>query len=860
MALVSINLAASAATITVINDDPPGVGLNDTTSRNPVGGNPGQTLGEQRLFAFEFAAGLLGNKIASDVEILVEASLGPLACNSNSATLGRAGPRISVADFGSGQPDTFYAIALANALAGEDLQPAGTTPETDIGAEFNGNIDNNNNCLQGISWYYGVDGNAPSNTVDFPASVTHELIHGLGFVSFVNTTTGSFPSDIPTAFDRFVFDLDVGQFWPALTNAERLESVTNDGDVVFDGPLTTTNGAPSLTNGVNDGRVQIFAPSPVQGGSSIAHWDSDLLPNALMEPADTGDIDINDGIGLAACLLSDIGWNLIGNTNCPDISNSNALPVLTVSPSPVDFGIVETGMTELATVTISNGGTASLTITNIVAPGDPFAITAQECSEGGTITPGEACDITVEFSPTSTGSFSDSLNIASDGGNESIALTGDSTPEQAPVIVIDPASVEFGSITTGDSAQQSVTVRNSGNADLILGALSTPSTPFTKLASGDNCSNNTLEPAAQCMFILRFAPPRAGNFSGRITVASNDGDIAVPLSGSGQSSAMPAIEVTPAAIDFGNIGVGSNDSRGIDVRNAGSAALQISTIDTPTAPFAVTQQNCVDRTLAPGGNCRVTVRFTPTTTGNAMQSLGIVSDDAVNPNVVVSLAGNGVIDSDADGVADTIEDNAPNDGDGNDDGIPDSNQATVTSLPGARDDYVTLETDAGVFANVRAEEAPSRVELPDNITFDNGFFAFDITGLTPGASATVILLLPRPANAYYKYPADDMGSTPAVRFDFDETSNTGARVDANRVLLHLRDGGRGDADVAVNGVITDPGGPGFNIEKEDDAAGSGGGGGCTMGPSSRQRFDPTFLVLLLLATTLLGMRRSHLSV
>ncbi|MBL8112833.1 MAG: peptidase, partial [Acidobacteria bacterium] len=41
--------AAPAATITIINADPAGVGFNDPTPAAPVGGNMGMTIGEQRL-------------------------------------------------------------------------------------------------------------------------------------------------------------------------------------------------------------------------------------------------------------------------------------------------------------------------------------------------------------------------------------------------------------------------------------------------------------------------------------------------------------------------------------------------------------------------------------------------------------------------------------------------------------------------------------------------------------------------------------------------------------------------------------------------------------------------------------------
>ena len=42
----------AAATITIVNGDPAGVGFNDATVVAPIGGNAGTTLGQQRLNAF----------------------------------------------------------------------------------------------------------------------------------------------------------------------------------------------------------------------------------------------------------------------------------------------------------------------------------------------------------------------------------------------------------------------------------------------------------------------------------------------------------------------------------------------------------------------------------------------------------------------------------------------------------------------------------------------------------------------------------------------------------------------------------------------------------------------------------------
>ena len=90
LVLVPAPTASAAATITIVNVNAPGVGFNDPTPLPPVGGNPGTTLGQQRLNVFTQAAGIWGATLDSSVEILIQASFVPLTCTATSAVLGSA--------------------------------------------------------------------------------------------------------------------------------------------------------------------------------------------------------------------------------------------------------------------------------------------------------------------------------------------------------------------------------------------------------------------------------------------------------------------------------------------------------------------------------------------------------------------------------------------------------------------------------------------------------------------------------------------------------------------------------------------------------------------------------------------------
>ncbi len=248
-------------------------GFNDPTPVEPVGGNPGRTLGEQRLGVFERAAGIWSALIDSDVEIVVQSMMNPLFCEGGAATLGTAAAFTAVRDFdGAPLADTWYHVALARSLSGEDLSPG----YPDMFAVFSTNIDNG--CIPGIDgWYYGVDGNPPPGTIELLPIVLHELAHGLGFANLAREEDGVLFQGIPDIYTRFTFDHVAGQTWADMaTNRERVASALRCGQVSWNGPLVTAEapnflalGAPVLSVEQPGAIVGDFTLAPARFGPML---------------------------------------------------------------------------------------------------------------------------------------------------------------------------------------------------------------------------------------------------------------------------------------------------------------------------------------------------------------------------------------------------------------------------------------------------------------------------------------------------------------------------------------------------------------------------------------------------------------
>jgi hypothetical protein len=249
LAALAAASSAQAADLIPVNLDGANEGYNDNTPATPVGGNYGTTKGEQRRIVAQYAAAMWGSVLKSDQPIYIAAQFNPLGAN----VLGSAGAVTVHANFGNAPvANVWYPAALADAISGIDLAPT----SYDISSQFSSDF----------SFYYGLDGKTPAGQINFLDVVMHEFGHGLGFQNFETEATGAFLSGRADIYSVYTYDNTTGKFWTAMTQAERVTSALNYGNVVFTG-ANATAGAKLLLDDRKDFRVT--APAPVAGNYAI---------------------------------------------------------------------------------------------------------------------------------------------------------------------------------------------------------------------------------------------------------------------------------------------------------------------------------------------------------------------------------------------------------------------------------------------------------------------------------------------------------------------------------------------------------------------------------------------------------------
>jgi VCBS repeat-containing protein len=200
----------------------------------------------------------------------------------------------------------------------------------------------------------------------------------------------------------------------------------------------------------------------------------------------------------------------------------------------------------------------------------------------------------------------------------------------------------------------------------------------------------------------------------------------------------------------------------------------------------------------------LTISPTPGVTGRTW--ITVTASDALGRSatmdfpLIVGVDG----DRDLDGVPDLEEDAAPNGGDMNGDGIPDSWQPHVASLRGyGGQAYINVSVLPRHFlAQVTSAESPLPSGPAANAQFPMGLVHYEVVLEAPGAGSEITFrtnLATPVVNRYFQHQ-DAGGSSEDWQFLMHDTRD-GARVHADRIVLTCRDGGRADQDGSENGVI-----------------------------------------------------------
>ncbi|MGX6605954.1 choice-of-anchor D domain-containing protein [Micromonosporaceae bacterium Da 78-11] len=352
-------------------------------------------------------------------------------------------------------------------------------------------------------------------------------------------------------------------------------------------------------------------------------------------------------------------------------------PVLNANPGNLSFAGTVVGSTAAAqTVTVTNSGTTSATVSGVTASGD-----YTQSNNCATLAVGATCTVTVTFKPTAAGTRNGSLSIASNANNgpTTVALTGSGIGSTTNVAAGRPASASSqvngtqaaGTATDGDA--NTYWESNNGafpqwlQVDLgtayTIGKVTLKLPPAaawatrTQTLAVQTSTNGTSFSDAVGSATYTFNPASANTVNitlpggsaryVRINITANSGWSAGQISelevypGSGGTTPPPTsatLSANKSSLTYPSQALNTTSAaQAVTVSNTGTAAATSAAV---SVSGDYSQTNNCGSSIAAGASCTVNVSFRPTASGARTGTLTIASS-ATNSPTTVALSGTG---------------------------------------------------------------------------------------------------------------------------------------------------------------------------------------------------------------------------
>jgi Abnormal spindle-like microcephaly-assoc'd, ASPM-SPD-2-Hydin/Protein of unknown function (DUF1573) len=312
---------------------------------------------------------------------------------------------------------------------------------------------------------------------------------------------------------------------------------------------------------------------------------------------------------------------------------------ISLSSSAINFGNVTVNNQSSQTLTVTNTGSAALTISSVAISGTGFGFTGITTPKA--ISAGQSTSIIVAYTAGTAGAATGTLTINSNDTSNpklTVALSANGTVAPTGNLQANQNSLAFGSVTNGSNLTKQVVLTNTGTAAVQISAVTVTGTGFT--ASGIS-TPATLNASATATLSVKFAPTGTGAVTGSVTVTSNatGSPLTISLSGTGSATPTGNLQSNQSSLSFGNVNTGTSSVKQVILTNSGTAAVNISSI-AATGTGVSASGITVPATLSPSATATLSVTFAPAAAGNVTGSIKVTSDATGSP-LTISVTGTG---------------------------------------------------------------------------------------------------------------------------------------------------------------------------------------------------------------------------
>jgi hypothetical protein len=338
-----------------------------------------------------------------------------------------------------------------------------------------------------------------------------------------------------------------------------------------------------------------------------------------------------------------------GSTSSGTTSTSTAAPAISIisfdNASPLT-GYV--GQTTVFQFNVINQGSAAATLSGVsLSNTNSFSLTST-C--GSTLAAAATCLVTLSFTPASTGNYSTTISVtdSASGSPQSLAVSVVADPPAAGQVSLSPAALTFANVIPNTaSAQQTVTLANTGNTSLAVSSIAITGTNAASFVETNNCPASIVK-GGLCTIAITLQPATASaSFSGSLVVTDNAGGVAgsmqsVALSGNSTAAgAASQLVISPASLDFTGTPVGTAPTKTVTLTNHGTGTLTLGQLTPTGSGNYILETDTCGSTLAAGGSCVATVVFNATAMGT-YTGVVTITDNALGSPQTIPITGTAV--------------------------------------------------------------------------------------------------------------------------------------------------------------------------------------------------------------------------
>ena len=316
-------------------------------------------------------------------------------------------------------------------------------------------------------------------------------------------------------------------------------------------------------------------------------------------------------------------------------------PVPVVSPERFDFGAVPLGATKRLSLQISNGGTAALSIDDVMIDA-PWFVDGLDLPL--VLPPGAQELVDVGFRPTVLEPVTATLGLvtnAPDAASLALPLSGEGADG---VLAVSPDRLDLRNTPVGGGRFAELLIENRGLADLSgeirLEGVSFPG--YFQRGSAALEGSFSVGARGQLPLDVAYQPLDPGDHGGvlRFEVCTGRCGVEVQLDA---TAVAPTVRLEPPVLDFGDVGIGERRVRTLTVRNEGTESVQLLDLGLRGGTgVSLTPPGAFPLTLSAGGVMVIDAAFAPAEAIELSGGVRIQLDDPSFPEVQAGLRGRGV--------------------------------------------------------------------------------------------------------------------------------------------------------------------------------------------------------------------------